>query len=218
MCVLSLIRPYLKDIIFNGVIPFACIFLGARLSSRIQQKTEEKREDESRYSDCVRIMLSLSTMYTVLINLQEHIAPSKEVPDRHRCLLPFPNAFDYASINPNDLVRVINSPDGNDLLIYLLHAQTWLKSTLETVNIRNQVHLEMQRTIVQADENHVLIKPHLEIQLKTLTDELYEQVDSSMKRVLFAANKFGNFASGLYPGKPVRQLERINVAQMMENN
>ena len=67
MCVLSFIRPYMKDIIFNGIIPFFCVLLGALLSYRIQRNSEEKREDESRYADCLRIMLSLSTMYTVLI-------------------------------------------------------------------------------------------------------------------------------------------------------
>ncbi|WP_257307587.1 hypothetical protein [Geothrix campi] len=217
MCVLSFIKPYLKDIIFNGVIPFFCVLLGALLSFRIQRKSEEKREDESRYADCLRIMLSLSTMYTVLINIQEHIAPDKELQDRHILLKPFPNAFDYASINPTDLVRVVNSPNGNDLLVYLLHAQSWVKSTLETLNLRNQVHLEMQRTTIQVDENHGSIRPHLNIQLKNLTDGLYEQVDSSMKKIECAARKFGDFASALYPGQPVRKLERINAAKMMEN-
>jgi hypothetical protein len=204
--IFAFFMPYLHDIFFSAIIPLVCVFLGYKAASKSQLRIEKVREYNAGYADCTKVMVALSTMYAAIFNLQNMTKKQKGNQNRHIELHPFVVSFPFIKIDASSLIRILDMPNGNDQLMYFLNAQAWLEATLDSTQIRNEVHLEAQRTATIYPDG-AEVHPGLSIQLKNLTDGLYEQIPETIARIKKSADGFTQLIKANYPGRPIREIE-----------
>ena len=193
MCWILLLKTYLKEIVFNGIIPFVAVYAGAKLSFKFQTKLAKAQIENVQFAECVRSQFALTILFNAIHSLRKHVEPFRNDELRFISLHPSPNEQKHLDISLNNLTHIIDFKYGGIMLQKLIEMQDNTNMVMNTWKLRNETHFEAQKASRQIGDGTLTMNPMHVKQLKDLTDEIFNNLENTYKKIEETIEKYNKF-------------------------